>query len=304
MVPGRSNTSRIIYVARTARELPEEVQEYLSQSGIRAMAVANIYDALATLAQQRNAAVLIVSIEAVDWNEMEFFDLLRRVSRDVQVFVAAHEYQQAKLEAALQRGARPFNVDQVQEALRSTPHALRTRDLLAGRVGESKPKPSEQSNRPNLSISDCCSTAPEKSRVSEGFRYEVEIPFTEPSEPEPELAEEDESGSASDSEQTESERIQRLDFNRTTPQEGARPVRLVVDAEGENTESAVPLPWRPAPNRPTRIPPTSVNPEQPEPTPGKNASVETPVRAELTSEEIAALLGRKPAGPGVQESRS
>jgi len=51
------------------------------------------------LAAGRRPAVLIVSIEAVDWSEIGFFDYVARLSPQTRVYVAGEDHHQEKLTA-------------------------------------------------------------------------------------------------------------------------------------------------------------------------------------------------------------
>jgi|GEM_PF-713371 len=101
--------SRVVYVAGSARELHAEVQEWLSQADNRAVASPSIYDALALLAMGRKPTALIVSVNEVDWNEMEFFDHAVRLSPETRIYVTGHDHHHDKLEEACRRGAHRFD---------------------------------------------------------------------------------------------------------------------------------------------------------------------------------------------------
>jgi hypothetical protein len=143
MPSNRQRGSRVIYVAASARELPEDVQDWLSQGSNRAAASPNIYDALATLAVgKRPTTALIVSMAAVDWNELEFFDLVARVSRDTHVFVVGPPYEDAKIEAACARGAELFSAEKLDEALSVTEAPpMDAEGLVAGSVAKDPQRP-------------------------------------------------------------------------------------------------------------------------------------------------------------------
>ena len=53
MFPSKQHDSRVVYVAGSARDFPEPVQEWLSQADHRAAASLNVYDALAGLTGRR-----------------------------------------------------------------------------------------------------------------------------------------------------------------------------------------------------------------------------------------------------------
>lgn len=114
-----------VYVAASARELPADVQEWLGRADTRAVASPHIYDLLAELARGKRFSAVIVSIQSVDWTEMEFFDIVARLSRDTPVFITGSPQQRAKLEAACRRGAHLFDADLLNEELSAGPGALR-----------------------------------------------------------------------------------------------------------------------------------------------------------------------------------
>jgi DNA-binding NarL/FixJ family response regulator len=123
------------------------VQDWLSRPRNRASAAPGVYDALASLAAGARPAVIIVSIDAVDWSELEFFDHCRRLSEATHVYVAGDDHQQEKIEAACARGARPFDPDALDadvEAARTAAQTSGVDDLLAGPV----PRPEGSAARP------------------------------------------------------------------------------------------------------------------------------------------------------------
>lgn len=265
--------SRIIYVAGSAREFPADVQEWLSRGESRAIASPSIYDALACLSRRPRPVAILVSIEAVDWEEMEFFDQAARLSRDTTIYVTGHDHYRAKIEAALQRGARRFNIEDLNQDLsRPAPGTAPTSlDLLAGTVRSFPQAPTRQLHVSRLLDEDLPQPAAEIGQ--------------EPAEP---------SGNAADE----------------------PPVRLVTPADfdrdaiepADELEPPIPFPWSPAPSRPRRTPPPSPadlpaesSTSQPAPPPAP-ASPPRQGPAELTSEEIAALLGR-PIQPPPRSAR-
>ncbi len=126
--------SRVIYVAASARELAQEVQDWLGQPSIRASASPDIYDTLAQLAEGKSPLALIVSMESVDWTELEFFPLVHRVCPDALIYVTGAGHQEAKMEAALARGARRFDPEVLNELLAVAPpvRSAGPAGLLAG----------------------------------------------------------------------------------------------------------------------------------------------------------------------------
>jgi len=142
---------RVVYVAGSVREFPESVRTWLSRTCTHAIASSHIYEALAMLTTHRRPAVLIVSIESIDWDELEFFELARRVARDTAVYVAGHPEQQAKLHAAIERGARPFDPEQIAEDL--------------DRTGRGGPRWTTREVLTDLAETACRITGPEDAKV-------------------------------------------------------------------------------------------------------------------------------------------
>lgn len=292
MFSSKPREPRIIYVAAAARELPDEVQQWLGRPENRAASSPHVYDALAILAGGARPAVLIVSMDAVDWSEMEFFDQVARLSRETHVYVTGHDHQAAKINAACKRGAAPFDEELIRESLARSAGWSRgpgVSDLLAATLRQaSVPKPA-----PLASL-----------RPAPVEPEEPEFPEAEsPTEPE-----------------VEAEAPALLEAEPATE---APPVRLIEPAEAEvepeeepaeeEPAQPIPFPWSPAANRPQRIPPKALaaaNEPVPE-TPPAPAPAGPPVPAaptvrqpvELTAEELAALMGRpfapeKPAREG------
>ncbi len=144
MLPSKGRGPRVIYVAGSARELPQEVRDWLGQAGNRAAASPNVYDALALLAAGREPVAIVVNIDAVDWSEFDFFDHAARLSRETRIYVAGHEHQQAKVEAACARGAQVFTPEALSEDLdttSATAAAAGPGGLLAGSLRSVYPQP-------------------------------------------------------------------------------------------------------------------------------------------------------------------
>jgi hypothetical protein len=138
MAFNRQRGPRVIYVAASARQLPQPVQRWLGEEAGPAVACPNIYDALAMLATGKRPDTLIVTIEAVDWHEMDFFDHALRLSPDTMVYVTGPASQQAKLDAACSRGAHPFDPEAAEDELTDQPEpavAPGPAGLLAGSLG-------------------------------------------------------------------------------------------------------------------------------------------------------------------------
>jgi len=136
MPAATQRSPRILYVAGSAREFPQEVQDWLGRLSNPAVAAPSIYDALARLTKRQRPAAILVNIESVDWEEIEFFDLASRLSPDTTLYVTGHKLHRAKLEAAYQRGARRFDPEQLAADLRRpvSGDRLTAADLHAGTI--------------------------------------------------------------------------------------------------------------------------------------------------------------------------
>lgn len=298
MFSAKTREPRIMYVAATARDFPSDVQEWLGRPEHRAASSPHIYDALAMLAGGFRPAILIVSMEAVDWGEMEFFDQVARLSRETHIFVAGDEHLAAKLTAACKRGALLFDDETIRECLSGPAPWTRGQgmsDLLAGSL-----KPA---GTPKVVLPTPLRPVPFEPEEPEEHE-EPEVAKEEPA-PEPEA------------------RCQPGTLREPEPVISVPPpVRLMdevdVEAEAEleaepveeETHEPIPFPWAPSAKRPQRTPPkpqaSAVEPgsaapppavQPPPPAPGPRQPVE------LTAEELAALMGRpiapdKPAREG------
>ena len=109
--------SPVIYVAASARELPTDVQDWLGRADNRAVASPDVFDMVALLGLGRQYAAILVSIDGLDWDELEFFDLAARLSPDTLIYVIGSPHQRAKMDAACRRGARPFDIEALDDAL-------------------------------------------------------------------------------------------------------------------------------------------------------------------------------------------
>ena len=259
--------SRVIYVAQNAHEFPEEVQAWLSELDDHASPCPDIYDTLALLAMGSKPAAIVVSIDAVDWNELEFFDHCARISPETHIYVAGNGRQQAKIEAAWARGARPFDVDALSEDLEAPVEEARPSgpsSLLAGSLRPVRPVSKEASAStpfPRKAVDpDEDKQSPERPAVrlvapTEDEDLDISVPLPVPWAPSPHRP------------------------KRTPPQPASRDETPAAAAEAARTPSPTPAD-------------SSRTQQQPSP-------------VELTPEELAALLG-KPAGPdtrSVKEQR-
>lgn len=142
----RPHGARILCVTGFEGELPEAVRHWLDQVSVRTEFSSDIYDALATLATGTRPIVMIVSIDAVDWNEMAFFSQVAGLSPGTRVFVSAHKTNDNRVFAAIERGARLFEPSQAQADLESVFAEAQTAGpagLLAGTL-----KPPQVSRAP------------------------------------------------------------------------------------------------------------------------------------------------------------
>lgn len=282
MFASRPRGSRIVYVAASARELPDEVQQWLGRAEHRAASSPHVYDALALLAGGARPAVMIVSIEAVDWSEMEFFDQATRLSRATQIFVTGHAHQAAKVEAACRRGASRFDAEIASES-------------LAGAAAWGR-----EAGVNSILAASLHPPASSKASATPPIR-------PVPPEPETEGAWEHQFATADGDWSTGQEESEQPN---TESQPGAHslqppPVRLIDTAGPEPAASAeeeptgpIPFPWAPSANRPQRTPPRP-RPANADPQAGPAAPARASAPAqgprhpvELTSDELAALMGR------------
>ncbi|NLX13368.1 MAG: hypothetical protein GXY44_06910 [Phycisphaerales bacterium] len=126
---------RFLFVAPSLNTFPETLRAWLAESGASYDISPDLYDALALLVAGHKPELLLVDIDAVDWNEMEFFHQAGPVCRTMQIFVTGPSYQQAKLETACRQGARLLDARAIAEILQKPPPPARTighGGLLAG----------------------------------------------------------------------------------------------------------------------------------------------------------------------------
>lgn len=259
----------MVYVASSVRELPAEAHDWLSRPEVKAAASASIYEAMAMLGQRRRPRVLIVFIEQVDWSEMEFFELAGRMSPTTRVYVTGPELQQAKLEAAVARGAHLFDIAAIEEYLQhaglASP-AMNTDEVLHQTILSIQPTPAEPAGPPS----------PEAARPAPPPPPEVvAIPPADVS--------------------VESRPVMRLVSDAT--------------AEESETEcpspEPVPFPWSPSPNRPKRTPPPAqAAPAPASPQPRRLSAEARGSSVELTAEELTALVGKVNPPPAREDRDS
>lgn len=250
--------SRVIYVARSARELPEEVQDWLSQGGNRAASSPDIYDALALLAKGRAPVALIVSIDAVDWNEMDFFVQAARLSRETRIYVTGDDHGQGKIDAACARGARRFDPDALTDDL----DAASARKETAGPGG-----------------------------LLAGSLRTVRPPSRAGSEPQPQSEEDETEEPVADESPSELPPVRLLTGGEEEEDDFDAPISVPVPwAPSPNRPKRTPPPSLPRKDQ-------AAGTGAAAPTPGQAGRPQQPAPVELTPEELAALLG-KPVPPG------
>ncbi len=127
----RPHGARILCVAASEKDFPAPVREWLGKVGPRAHYSQDLYDALAVLATGTRPVVMVVSVEAVDWNEMEFFGHVATISRGTRVYVIAQEANDGRVLAAIERGAKLFDSALAQADL----EAVFSEPLTGGAAG-------------------------------------------------------------------------------------------------------------------------------------------------------------------------
>lgn len=304
-------TAPAIYVASSARELPVEVQDWLSRADTHAVAAPHIYDLLAQMARGKKFTAVIVSIQSVDWNEMDFFDYAARLSRHTPLYVAGPPQQHAKMEAACRRGARLFDAVSLQEEALQTDGRLPARQF---RSDDERPpqadSPSDSSPPRTMPVgghspwTGPAGTADSSSDAAESKSSEsaAEPPQGQAAPPEPRPSRDD-SGAP-----VVFPWSQNADRPKRTPPGGTAPPTSAADAPNE------PLSHQPPQN--TEVPPGDADPSDASDAnghlPPKHSGVpgtEKPSGAEsaaervhLTPEEIAALMAPPSRRPDSEAS--
>jgi hypothetical protein len=139
----RPHGARILCVAGSDGEFPEPVRRWLDQVGVRTEFSPDIYDALAVLATGTRPIVMIVSADAVDWDEMDFFGHVQALSRGTHIYVTTRHPDDSRVFAATERGAKVFESTLAQadlEAVFAEPLSTGTvGNLVAGSLRPSEP---------------------------------------------------------------------------------------------------------------------------------------------------------------------
>lgn len=309
MFASKPRGPRILYIAASARELPEYVQQWLGRAEHRAASSPHIYDALALLVGGARPLIMIVSIEAVDWSEFDFFDHAIRLSPSTRIYVVGDDHNAPKLEAARKRGAKLFDEEAIREDLALSSQWSRgpgVNELLAARLGPGGRIAARPIIRP-------VPPEPESEAESEPAAQEPEIGLGGSA-----VREEPDQPRGPDPAQMNSNATRFAPTTEAEPTPEMEVPALEALTGPEDDPKPIPFPWAPSPNRPQRIPPRT-RPENGTAAPAPNWSTavprpdslpEEPARSaragqpvELTTEELAALMGRpitshKPAREG------
>lgn len=249
--------AHVIYVAESVREFPDAVRSWLALPENRAVASPGIHDALAMLATGARPRVLLVSMDVVDWNELEFFEHACRLSRETVIHVVGHDHHRDKIDAAVKLGARVFDADELSDEAAADP----LRDDLSGPAGLLAGSLRTTPGGPGSSGSP--SDRSGLSRDADGDRPSVRlVPAAEVDSPE--------DGWGADA-------------------AASAPVEAAAVEEADDLPD-VSFPWSPSPRRPQRTPPQHARPPGASSAPSEEPG--RPLKAELTPDELAALLGR------------
>ncbi|MBP7937050.1 MAG: hypothetical protein KA354_20595 [Phycisphaerae bacterium] len=303
--------SRVVYVAGLTAGVPDAVQAWLDEHP--AQHSPDIYDALATLTGRQRPVALIVHIEAIDWQEMDFFEVAAHVSRETRVYVVGLDHHRSKIEAAVAKGARGFSSEDLAEDLaRPAPGSQRAgvRDLLAGSLREATKRGVRATAGGRLRQAELVLVpTPAEHPVEERSEVDgVERSTCSVKQPpglvSPAVPVSTEAGVEAGSSPPEPVREERPNVRLVGLVEETRP-----PAKPET--SATPFPWSPSPSRPKRIPPASagrglpVNSVPPAdatkataagesgvPAAASPARLTAPLPVELTADELAALMAK------------
>ena len=117
MAQSNIRAASLVQVAASADDFPLEIREWLAASSADIATSPDIYDALALIANGCRPAAMIVSLGAIDWNEIEFFDHIRRLSPSTTVYVASRDNEDAKSQAAGRYGVKRFDAPALDRSL-------------------------------------------------------------------------------------------------------------------------------------------------------------------------------------------
>lgn len=279
----RHRGSRLLYVAGSVGEFPQDVQDWLSRPENPAIASSNPYDALALLARGMSPAALLVSMQAIDWSEMEFFDHVAQLGRETKVFVSGPEHQRAKIEAACHRGASPFDVEAVSEALLAHRYASGETSSAGIMAGSFRPSSADRSYGEHADPAPhpaAAGTVESRPPMAENDLDTQPAPTTPPAES-----------------MTPGVRlVSELD---TRGDDAEYPPRHAHDRDDQVSPSPdthpreIPVPWSPSSQRPLRVPPGVHQNSGSEAGPHAESTTyrRSAPSVKLTQEELAALLG-------------
>lgn len=139
----REHRPQIVYVARSARQLPEPVRAWLDETGAQVTCSPDIYAAMAMLASGLRPEALIVDAREVDFSELSFFESAGRVCRGALICVVGPPACQEKMELAFERGACPFDADRLDRQIELSAarmHRPGAEQLVAGRLRQAPPQ--------------------------------------------------------------------------------------------------------------------------------------------------------------------
>ncbi len=319
MPVNRFKASRILYMAGSVGEFPNDVQEWLSRPENPAIASSNPYEATALLARGLRPAVILVSMPAIDWSEMEFFSHAENLCRDALLFVHGPPHQQAKVDSACKRGARPLDLDLLEEAVLVDLNAtgdVSTAGIMAG---------ASRSTSGSRDVANPPTNAPGSTHSSAGTHANTEsmrlVPLADPStEVHDDVLKSDQGSGPAEMPSQQPTPGSPDAIHDPYPQSTTQ--RAPASGAGRSGDE-ISVPWSPSPRRPQRTPP-SAQTRPPESSPaqsspghdrhpfesgGPSSSADHSMESEtvplgnvhLSPEEVAALLGHDPPAPGSSE---
>lgn len=259
-------------------QIPPEVERHFAERQQAVQCVPDVYRAMARIGRESPAAV-VVGIDWLTTAELEFFELVGRRHRDVQVYVLGHERARSKLAKAIGTGAAALgsplelvnllSAGSPPPAAPSAPPPPEPSDI-PGRVRE---------NPPSFASSHNVFDAELDRRLRElaaGAAPDAEDPA--------EAEEEDLPGpaGATASEENEPKASSDRTYEVIAEDLGAPPAEESETEEESEDPHPVRVPWRRYEGGPVRTPPRRTPPE-----PADEAN-DPPL---LTPEELDALLG-------------
>ncbi|MBN1489877.1 MAG: hypothetical protein JXA69_08165 [Phycisphaerae bacterium] len=294
---------RVIVVASGDSERCEDVLRALMEAQIETIRVPNVYAALAEIIVNPKLPPLAVLVDAdcLDSSEGEFFTLAGRyVDRGYLRLIAGKKGHPLPASlAAVEAGASMLDADELPawiDAVRQlappepaaaptavTPDPIRPRAQRAptrlnrlDRLGDS------ETQEPELPPRMRASAPAEPIDVEEPLAFELPAEIEEPLETGDDPAQ---------PEAFEEQALAEPPIAPAEPESSATAPTESLPEEGD--DGTIPVPWRPAPNRPARTPP---NPGRDE----EQADERSDRDVRLTKEEIDALLGSRGEMPDPQ----